>query len=235
MAQWSALDILQQTAAELGLPQPMALPEEVVSTTQLVAMLNSAGAELVYAYPWTYLTKTWKVDIQAGKTEYKLPKDWGYMLNQTSWNSEEGSRLQAPQSPQLWSWLQHSQVGNTAGVTRYRFIDNSIEIYPEPTDSGELSIQYVSDHWVKHDADAQDRILLSNDTPKHNPWLMVKYTKVKYLTLKGLDAGQSMNEFSNLLNTILGKDRGAPVLSLSGKASSNLLGPWSVPEGSWNV
>ena len=54
MAQyWKALDVINQIAGELGLPKAQSLVGEgTVQTTQLLALLNSAGNELLNYYPW---------------------------------------------------------------------------------------------------------------------------------------------------------------------------------------
>lgn len=234
MAQWSALEILQQAASELGLPTPTAIPSDSVQDSQMLAMVNAAGAELVHVYPWSYLTKEWIVPIQSGKDVYKLPDDWARMLNQTGWDRKAGTPLHGPKGARTWSWLQNTQFGNPGG-TRYRMMQGGLQIHPKPEATGELRFQYISDKWVCRDQTYRDSVSRSSDMPLHDAWLLIKYAKVKWLTLKGLDATQAMTEFSTMLSAMLGRE-GGEVLSLTGRASGvPLLGPWSVPDGNWKV
>jgi len=65
--------------------------------------------------------------------------------------------------------------------------------------------------------------------------LLVKFVKFKFYELKGFQTTGVNADFLRVFNNLTGKDTGAKILSLSPKVTSQYLGPWSVPDGSWNV
>ena len=98
---WTALQTLNQVAAELGLPQAVTIADaDSVQAVQLLAMLNSAGNEMVTYYPWENLKKEWTFDTSDGVGEYELPSDWCYNIDQTQWDRTNHWPLLGPKSPQ---------------------------------------------------------------------------------------------------------------------------------------
>src|SRR5262245_40796327 len=99
MAYWSALSIVSQAAAELGLPRPTSLfGTDDVQTNQLLAYLNSSGNELLLYYPWEQFLETWTFSTVEGQDRYDLPLDWKYFLDQTQWDRTDHWPLLGPKS-----------------------------------------------------------------------------------------------------------------------------------------
>lgn len=231
MARWSTLEILQQTTGELGLPRPDTLPTSSVQDNQLLALLNSAGAELVYAYPWTYLSRWWELTTTVGQDSYPLPDGWGYPLNQTAWDLDHQQPLHGPRTPQEWARVPQDV---NIGSLRYRIAGHQLRLAPKPTIAGSLKIEYITDQWVQTDTeDYADRTDDDGDMPLHDAWLLVKYLKYKFLDLKKLATDASLQEFTTLLHTMIGKDRGGRVLTLTGSGGIRYIGSQSIPEGNW--
>jgi hypothetical protein len=234
---WSALAVLKQVAGELGLPQaPTIVGISGVQSIQLLSLLNSAGNELQLYYPWEQFSKEWVFPTVVGQADYDLPDDWSYFRDQTQWDRTDHWPLLGPKSPQEWAWLKGSLVA-ALPRQRFRVADNKFKLWPVPgTPSVTLAMEYVVKNWV-HPATGPDvdMITLDGDTLLYNPWLLIKFVKFKFYELKGFPTTGVQADFMRIFNSLTGKDVGAKILSLSPRYTSQYLGPWSVPDGSWDV
>ena len=242
---WTSLAVLNQVAAELGLPQVVTvLNPESVQSTQLLGMLNSSGNELVTYYPWEQLKREWTFNTQDGVGEYALPDDWCYNIDQTQWDRTNHWPLIGPKSPQEWAWLKGGLLAAAPRI-RFRIQNNMMKLWPVPgvdpaNSQHTISQEYVSRSWVIG-TNAQgtpietDMITGDTDLLQFDPWLLIKYVKYKFFELKGFDTSGVQSDFMRIFNSLTGKDVGAPVLNLAPRPLSQYLGPWSVPDGSWNV
>jgi len=243
MEYWPALQLINQVAGEVGLPKVVTLvdPEsnEAVQINQLLAAVNSAGNELNMYYPWEQFHKEFKITLVAGEDKYPLPPDWAYFIDQTQWDTTNHWPLLGPKSAAEWAWLKGGLLASFPRM-RYRVMDNKFNIFPTPTGDSlwELSMEYVSDRWVigagTPDANAT-MVVADGDVILYNPWLMVKYTKLKWMQLKGFDSSAAAGDFQRMYEALKGKDVGAPVLSLVPQKTPFFIGPWSIPDGNWNV
>lgn len=231
MIYWSALDILKQTMSELGLVVPAALPTTDVQTSQMLALLNSAGNELVLLHVWEHLLKQWQFVTVNGQAEYPLPDDLAYIVDQTQWDKTNRLPLAGPKSPQEWSWL---EAGLTASGPRlrYRIINNKLKVMPVPgATPTTVYLEYISNRW----AGTGDMVSLGTEPVKFNPWLVIKFLKQKFYELRGFDSTNVAREFTRMFMSVTGQDVGAPVLSLAGNAQPVFIGGHSVPDGNWSV
>jgi len=97
-------------------------------------------------------------------------------------------------------------------------------------------MEYVSENWIEYDDGTFGNMILTDgDIVMFNPWLMVKFLKLKFYELKGFPTGGVSGDFLRTFNSLTGKDVGGQILSLSPRYTNQYLGPWSVPDGSWNV
>jgi len=243
MAQyWTALDILKQIAGELGLPQPTTLTGvSDVQAIQLLSLLNSSGNELQLYYPWEQFVREWVFDTVVDQAAYDLPSDYNYFTDQTQWDRTNHWPLLGPKSPQEWAWLKGALVAALPRL-RFRISDNQLLIFPTPTTGSspspfQLSMEYISKNWVLAEGTSNeaDMIVAGGDVVQYNPWLIIKFVKFKFYELKGMNATGVQAEFMRVYNSLTGKDTGAKILSLSPQVTSQYIGPWSVPDGSWNV
>jgi hypothetical protein len=237
---WSALDILKQTAGELGLPRPNTITGiEDVQSIQLLSLLNSAGNELLYYYPWAQFAKEWAFPTVIGQGDYPLPDDWAYFRDQTQWDRTDHWPLLGPKSPQEWAWLKGALVA-ALPRQRFRVADNKLMIWPIPAVGAtpsivNLAMEYIVKNWVNASDVPSNMIIADGDIVEYNPWLMIKFVKFKFYELKGFPSQAAQADFMRIYNSLTGKDVGGQILSLSPRYTSPYLGPWSVPDGSWNV
>lgn len=241
---WSAYNILKQTAAELGLPIPASfLTDTATGSVQLVALLNAAGNELLEYYPWQNLLKEWDFTTVVDQGEYELPDDWAYFLDQTQWDRTDHWPLLGPKSPQEWAWLKGGLLA-AAPRMRYRVMENNFLLWPVPgADSGpatfNIAMEYVGNGWVKHAGDPDPTYdgMVTDDADEvlYNPWMVNKYIKLKFYQLKGFDTTGVQSDFMRIFTSLTGKDKGAPRLSLAPMYPPLFIGPWSIPDGSWDT
>jgi len=237
MAYWTSLSIVRQVAGELGLPAPTSLSTtDDPQISQLLALLNSAGNELVVFYPWEQLIRIFDMMTVPAQDKYSLPADWTYFVNQTQWDRTNRWPLLGPKSPQEWAWLTGGGIAS-APRTRYRVYGDKLVLFPVPGSTpANITIEYITKNWLtRADQTAADFITTDTDTVNYNPWMMVKFVKQKFYELKGFDTVAVKADFMRMFMSLTGKDKGGPVLSLSPTSSPALVGPWSVPEGSWPI
>ena len=240
---WTAVDVLKQVAGELGLPRPATVTGiEDVQSVQLLALLNSAGNELMMYYPWAQFAKDWVFNTVVDQGDYPLPDDWLYFRDQTQWDRTDHWPLLGPKSPQEWAWLKGSLVA-ALPRQRFRVADNMFKIWPIPATGAspstvEMAMEYVKKNWVLQPSDPPveaDMIVSDGDILQYNPWLLIKFVKFKFYELKGLPTTGVQADFMRIFNSLTGQDVGAEILSLAPRSISPYIGPWSVPDGSWNV
>lgn len=245
MDYWPALQIINQVAGEVGLAKVTTLfaPDDVnsVQSNQLLAAINAAGAELALYYPWEQLKREWVFDLVAGQGSYPLPPGWSYFVDQTQWDRTNHWPLLGPKSAAEWAWLKGGLLASFPRM-RYRVMGNKFEVFPVPESNSQftLSMEYVIEQWVQAaDAPTQEPnaalVKADGDIVWYQPWLMVKYTKLKWLQSKNFPTDAAAGDFTRMYDALKGKDTGAQVLSLVPRQTPFFLGPWSIPDGSWNV
>ena len=238
---WPALQLLNQVSAELGLPTASTISGTLaVQTAQLLAMINSAGNELLLYYPWEQFRAEWIITTVPGEGAYSLPDDWAYSLDQTQWDRTNHWPLIGPKSAQEWAWLKGGLLA-TAPRLRYRIMNNKLNLWPVPAvDSSPaaytIAQEYINKNWVINPEEVhKDMITLDDDMVQYDPWLITKYVKLKFYELKGFSTAGVQSDFQRIFDSLTGKDVGAPILNLSPRPTSQYIGPWSVPDGSWAV
>ena len=252
MRYWTANQIMKQLCSELGLPiQPSVVDSSSVQNMQLLAALNSAGNSLNIVYPWEQFKQQWVFQTEDQVGEYPLPDDWKYFVDQTQWDRTNHWPLLGPKSPQEWAWLKGG-LNATAPRMRYRVMNNKFCIWPIPSATTsnsagnpnpgtfapfEFAMEYVQGNWVLPTGlnSPTDMVTDDGDIVWYDPWLIMKYAKVKFYQLKQFDTTAVEADFMLVFDALTGKDVGGGVLSLSPGYPPQFLGVWNVPDGSWNT
>ena len=237
MQYWSALDLGKQIAGELGLPIPSSVVDNTdVQAIQILSLMNSSGAELELYYPWEQFKKDYAPVLVGGTADYPLPIDWRYAVNQTQWDRTNHWPLLGPKSPQEWAWLKGSFVAALPRI-RYRIQNGQFKLYPTPGQSYDIHMEYVSSYWVgaNQTTPSKEKVTTDGDIVFYDPWLMVKFVKMKFYELKGFPTNAVQADFMRVFNSLTGADTGAEVINLNPNATSPFIGPYSVPDGSWVV
>lgn len=234
---WSAIRTLTQVSNELGLPAPATITGLTdVQSLQLLALLNSAGNELMMYYPWEQFATEWTFNVSDGVINRPVPDDWLYFTDQTQWDRTNHWPLMGPKSPQEWAWLKGSLVAMFPRM-RFRVQNNFFLMFPDPVVSATthtIAMEYISKNWVLSAGTPTDTIVLDADLLEYNPWLLVKFVKFKFYELKGLATTGVNADFMRIFNALTGKDTGAEILSLAPMRINPFIGVQSIPDGNWN-
>jgi hypothetical protein len=99
-------------------------------------------------------------------------------------------------------------------------------------------MEYVTKNWVQKATvpiTYDELVTADGDSILYHPWLIIKFLKLKFYELKGFDTTAPQADFMRVFQSMSGKSKGAPVLSLTPYTSPVFIGPWSIPDGSWSV
>lgn len=241
MSYWTPLQILNQVAGELGLPQQATVVGLTdIQSVQLLSLLKSCGNELLLYYPWEQFANTFNISLVAAQESYAVPTDLAYFRDQTQWDANNHWPLLGPKSAQEWAWLKNSFVASLPRM-RYRIQGNTFKVFPVPASNvtNAFYMEYISAYWVATaaapTAPSQDTVILDTDIVWYDPWLMVKFLKFKFYDLKGFNTNGVRADFTRIFDSLTGKDTGAEKLSLAPRMQTPYVGPWSIPDGSWSV
>jgi len=235
--QLTALQIIQQAALELGLNKPNEVAASLENTgQQMLALLNAAGADLMFMHPWQEITAIHVFQTNAAQAAYAFPSDMNYIVDGTFWNRTNDEPLIGPVTSQEWAALTSGADSLTPHEV-FRFLGGSVLIFPTPTAVLDIAFEYVSANWVESGLNIgtyKSTITADTDIPRLNSNLLIKALKVKMWNAKGLDTTALLAEFNLVFESLLGKNKGARVLSLAARASSGYLSMRNVQNGSWN-
>jgi len=234
---WTAVAILKQLAGELGLPAQSTVVDLQPQNVQLLAALNSAGNELLTYYPWSQFATEWAFSAVSGQGSYEVPQDWKYFTDQTQWDRTNHWPLLGPKSPQEWAWLKGGIVASFPRM-RYRVTGRNLSLWPVPDSANayNMAMEYIRSTWVEAaNGDLKEMVDQDGDKCLYDPWLLIKFTKLKFYELKGFDTAAAKADFVRVYDSLTGKDTGAQVLSLTPISTPVFIGPQSVPDGSWNT
>lgn len=237
MTQKTALQAIQQVCGELALPSPGSLSGTLdENVKQLIALANSAGAELATFYSWEGLTAEWVFQTIPGQDSYDLPADWNYFTDQTQWDRTNHWPLLGPKSATEWQWLKGGMLSQGPRL-RYRVWQGKFWLHPAPGSTPwTMAMEYVKSTWVSDGSGGYtDMIVNDGDIPLFDFWLFTRYIRLKFQEAKGLDTTSILSDFTRMFNGITGKDKGAPILSLAPRYNTILITPNNVPDGSWPV
>jgi len=252
MTPQTALWVVQQTMIEMGLPKPLQVVTSADTTVQqMLALLNRAGSDMVIGYPWEQLTKEYLfntgncavVTTLSGPPimTQPLPADWSYFLDQTQWDRTNHWPLLGPKTAQEWQWLKGGLLSSGPRI-RYRVVGGNLELFPgafPPAQPySDIAMEYVADTWVQSATQQNtyyNSIQSDEDLILFDQWVISAYLKLKYWEAKGLDTSAYSKDFLNTWEARIGKNKGAPVLTLAPRARSLLISINNIPDGSWNV
>ena len=221
----SADIILNRAAAEIGLPASQDFIRTGGETSlQMLALLNSAGQELLELNEWPQFRNVYEITTAAGDTgEYQLPPDFSHMINQTGWDRTNRVAMGGPLSAQDWTYLEGRDLVSQTIYASFRLADSRFYLFPQPPPVDlKVTFEYQSNYWVL-DPDIpqtnpsatpnKDFVTKGSDVVVYDSLLITKFLKLKYLNAKGLPSAEAAMEFDTILQSRIGRATGAPVLS----------------------
>ena len=233
----NAGDLLVNVGVEMGLgkvidPFSAADPQY----QRLIILFNTAGNELLDLFPWCRLQNRFEfvtvpdpLLVDTCKLNYELPADWNAMLDQTMWK-KGGLYPGFPISIQSWQYLANVQAAITIQVI---FMERNgiISVAPGTAVGLNVNMMYESRGWVRSTQDAtylSDNVKQYTDVVMHDPTMMIRYVKMKYLEAIGFDTQKATDDFNLILENRQSKDRAAPILN-TGRPGA--IGPYRLIDG----
>ena len=229
MAEYQIIDdtslsaIVQNVAAMVGYPPPA---DPAGSTDpaviQMVQAANMAGTELLSMYDWQELIKYYDIPIYSDyntqrEKAFDLPVDFYDWIDQTNWNATTQFPSLGPVSPQMWQQLLIRLTLPTLSFY-WQVRDNKIYVLAPPNSPQTMKFFYLSNAWVR-DQDNSDlyknRMTKNGDVALLDATLMILYTRVKWLEMKGLDSSAAMRDFQIAYENRKASEKGAAVLSMA--------------------
>lgn len=238
MALSSLLDIVKRATDELALSQPTAIASlTTVDPRQYLALLNTAGRELMKEHDWGDLITLTTIITVSGTSDYAVASDYDRMVADTQWNRTTTFPITGPIPAQYDRAIRESSIAQAGVFYRFRQIGKTyVRITPTPTVSSEtLAYEYVSAKWARSSGNAaQLEFQADTDTSVFDANLLVKELKWRFISSKGFDASALKIECDRLKELIIAGDIGGTVLNLGGSDDALPLTP-SIVDGSWSI
>lgn len=237
MAYDTAANIINDAAVELGLyttdiPDPWESTD--ANVIQLIRLLKSVGQDLARDYQWTQLQTEYVFTTSDGVSSYTLPDNFLRLIDQTEYNRTRQQPLRGPLSPQGWQYLSSLAVTGAAEFW-FRVTGNEFRLYPTPTSTISIALEYISGFWVQHldDIEPTDASIFDGeDILWFDRRLLVCGVKLAFQRAKGFDYTAAQADFNEALARARGADGAAPVLNINsrGPMAERLIGPGNLPD-----
>ena len=168
-----------------------------------------------------------------GKAQYALPSDYDRIVDRTQWDKTKHWEMLGPESAQQWQWLKSGYIA-TGPRLRWRLLGQYFQIWPLSSTSEYLGFEYISNGWATTVAGvSQSSFTADTDTCIFPTRLMVLFTKMKYMEIKGFDATAMTRDFKRFLDIAKAEDSGAATLSFAPKPSQVLVGWANIPDSGY--
>ena len=234
----TAAEILNRVAAEVGIaPVQAPYASQDPFFVQLQYLLNTAGEELMQAYPWELLVRTHSITTQVGDSgEYDMPSNFGYILNQTEWDNTNNVPMGGPLSAQDWTYLKGRNLASNTLYASFRIAQGKFNVFPDaPTIARDLSFEFISTDWVydpsTNPVSYKKGVDQASDTPLFDKTLITRALKVKYLEAGGFDTTKAQADYNQIFAFLTGTEKGAPILN-AGRSGYGIpyLSSWNAPD-----
>jgi hypothetical protein len=227
-------DLINEVGVEVGLPK---ISDPFVSTDpqyqRLITLLNIAGNNLIDLYPWSRFTRILTIPLLSGQGSYDLPNDFLDIIPGTMWQPNVNlTPAYGSVTPQTWQMLLSIPLVGTLQII-YRERSGKLDVLPVPTSNGiTVTVEYQSRAWVEVSGQAtRDNVTQYSDVVLHDPALISRYLKMKFLEAVGFDTQKATDDFNLILDARTSKDQSRPILSMSGPYNSTrLLDVRNLPE-----
>ena len=179
---------------------------------------------MVTLFDWEKLRGEHSITTTAQDTgEYPLPDDFSHMIDQTNWERNESVPVYGPLSAQQWAYLEGRNLVTSTIYVSFRLFDGKYNVFPQPPPTDlEIFFEYQSRNWLTSASAPEDtfeQIQTGSDIVSYEPFLIIKYLKLKFLTAKGFDTAAAAQDFQGAFNSWTGKDKGNQVLNAGRQAS----------------
>jgi hypothetical protein len=227
------LELVQQAVGEIS--SDIAVPSSVVGSedqtiTQMLALANRVGRDLVRAYAWRRLVTEYSFATVNGTATYDLPADFDRMVPDTHYDRTNDWQNRGPTSSQEWQWLNTGL--STVTQLRWRLYLNQIKFYTTPTTAYTMAYEYVSKSWVIATGDtnpSKNAFSVDSDTCVFPDDLMSNALVYRWLRSKGLDYADAEKDYLVTLSACKSQDVPEGAKNLAGEPKQAPL----IPDGNW--
>lgn len=233
---WTAQQVMDQAAIELGLSAPGATVYSSTDTNIILLrnLLNTAGQELALMHPWAALVKEHTITVSnPGDTgEYTLPTDFNGMIDQTGWDRTSVYPL-AQHTSQTWQWRKAD--GTDPTWVEFRLDQNLLRVLPAPPANGKvIAFEYWSRYWAAVTATptvlAKATCTISTDVIFFEPVVIVALLKHRYKEARGEDTTATLVAFEARYSAAIGREVTAPILRMGAPRDFKLIDYSNIPD-----
>lgn len=230
------INIIQDTAIELGIPKPnAAFSSGDLNIQKLITAAQQVGAELVEMKPWPQLRTLSSISLADGVETYALAADFGRQVDETQWESDQKWPAFGPLTSQEWAWLKYGTVA-VGPTRRYSVFGFPLEFKVQPTPTaGDVGTviyyTYISNAFCQSSTGTlQSQWTLDTDVGRLPERLFKLGIRARYLRLNGYPYADAELEYRNNIDTLFGQAIGGRTLDVGGMSG------WDTPLVSgWNV
>lgn len=217
MKQLTANEIVRRVALSVGLiPTADAFSSDDPVYTQLIALLNDSGDELVELHPWKVLEKETSFTTD-GSNPYAYASDFAYMIPGTHWDRTNDLPVGGPLSSQDWQYLSGRDLASSTIYASFREREDGLYIWPETNTGITIFYEYISKNWMENAAGTDgEEVTTTSDVVKYDGSLIRNYLKAKFYEAKGFDTIKPDAVASTFFHGRMAKDKGAAILSVGG-------------------
>lgn len=192
-----------------------------------------SGTQITLNTPVT--TSTSSNALTFAKQDYALPSGFDRMVSDTNWDRTNHWQNLGSKSSQEWQWLQGGII-SVGPRERYRIYNNNMRIFAALTTVYTFAYEYVSGFWVVATGGTtgtKAAFTVDTDTCVFPDDLMLSGLKFLFLKAKKLDFAIELAEYQRALSSCKAQDIPVASASLAPQQLTELVGPWSTPDGSW--
>jgi hypothetical protein len=226
------LSICQSVAGDIGVtaPQSPIFGSQVPAAQRFFSQARRAAQSLYRRAPWVELV-TEHTFTASGISDYLLPADFGWMVDDTLWERSRYWSLRGAMSPQKWQlykssiygratiwrrWRIRLPSGSGAGAAPVFSIDPPISA---TDNTSQFVFEYVSKNWCVSNVAGQAQTMASdwtsdNDDAVLDEWLIELDTRWRVLRRLGLDYSDDQDEAEREIDKAVARNGGGAILDL---------------------
>jgi hypothetical protein len=211
----SLLTACQAVVKETGVG---VVPATVIGNTETTAVQLNALAERclkkLSKMDWQALLKEHTITTANGTETYALPSDWARYVMETAWDATNYWPMKGSIHPQLWQALKRGIASTPSSRKEYRVRGNLVYIYPIPTATETLVLEYARNTpWTDSTGVTYRAAATADgDIPVVPSYLLELEMLWRWRRAKGLDYAEEKNEAEYEIMRAFGMDTPAPVL-----------------------
>ena len=169
-------------------------------------------------------TASGSASLTFGKAQYSLPSDYDRLVDRTQWDKTKHWEMLGPETAQQWQWLKSGFIA-TGPMLRWRLLGQYFQIWPLVSTSEYLGFEYISNGWATTAAGvSQNSFTADTDTCIFPTRVIVNFTKMKYMEIKGFDTTAVTRDFKRFLDIAKAEDAGSKTLSFAPRQTQLLIG-----------